>query len=767
VAGIEGVRAASPVLRRTVSVPAELDLGVSSLAVVGVDPETYESVRPYPLVEGRWLTAADSALTEAAVPTVMAASVADTMGLSVGDTFTVPSAAGEQLLELVGTIEAIVLPGAEEIHVPLDGAQAMFELPGRISEVDATFVAGVDRAAVEEDASALLGDRFVIGAISTESPLAAGFEVATYVFSVLGVLVLAMGGFIILNTFRTVVAERRHDIGMLRALGASRRTVLGTFLTESLLQGVAGTALGILAGHGFALLVNRLMEGFLRELVNISPGQVTYASSTWALAIILGIGVTVLSALVPARAAARISPLEALRPQVEDVYERGATHRAWVGLGLIVVALVGLLSGELAFVGLSALLMLVGFALAMPAVIRPVTTRVSALIEAIYRREGPVARANILRNPGRAASTASAVMISIALIVALVGMFASVIQGFTAYAEESTGSDFIVLPRNLLVGGGTVGAGPELIEAVRATGGIAEAASLRFAQSTVDGTAVQVIGVNPAGYTAVASFAFAEGSSADDLTALADDEAILNGVFAAQAGLARGETVELATPEGPKRFRVAAIGNDYVNAKIATAYVTQEVLARLWGVTTDVLILADGAEGFDGAATLAALKATVDEYPAFQLYDIAEWRAVQAELYAQMEGIYYVLALVLAVPSLLALLNTLTIGVLARTREIGMLRAVGSTRKQVKRMVIAESLLLAVLGMVLGVLAGIWLGYVIVSALNGMGLTMPYVFPWTGIALAVVVGLLFAALASLIPARQAARMDIIRALRWE
>lgn len=766
VARIEGVRAVSPALRRTIAVPRDSGLDASALVIVGIDPVTAPHVRPYPLAAGRMLRPSDESGTRTAA--MMSRELADKLGLRLGERFKLPSASGTTEFELVGTLDTPALPGSEEVIVSLPMAQRMFDVGDRISEIDAGFVSGADREAVQRAVRRAIGPDYIVGAVQTESPLSAGFQAASFIMNTIGVFALAMGGFIILNTFRTIVSERRHDIGMLRAVGASRQAVLGMFLLESLMQGLLGTGLGLLAGYGLAIVANNALGRMVEQIINLPPTDVQFTPATWATSILLGVGVTVLAALVPARAAARITPLEALRPAIGDVYEAAATKRGWAGLALIVIAVVGLLSGNTGLAGLSAVLLLAGLALGSSVAVKPLSDFFSRAIELVYRSEGGVARANLQRNPGRAAATASAVMISIALIVALVGTITSTIEGFGVYAEKSTGTDYLILPQNLLLGGGTVGAGPELRARVQDTPGIGDVATLRFANTVLNDTAVQVVGIDPKEYGRIAGFEYSKGSSEADLALLERDGTVLaNGVFTAQFGSGRGDTLRMPTPSGERRFRVVGVGNDYMNAKIPTLYVSQAALERWWGVTTDVLILADARPDADKAAVLRELTKTVAEFPSFALYDTAAWRKVQADLYAQMESIYYVLALILAVPSLLALLNTLTIGVLARTREIGMLRAVGGTRKQIKRIVLSESLLLAALGLSAGLIAGVWLGYVMILAVEGLGLTMPYRFPGVGIALAVAVGLSFAALAALIPARQAAKLDVIRALRYE
>lgn len=767
VAAVEGVSAATPVLRRNVALPLKPDYGTGTLSVSGIDPQTAGDVRSYPIADGRMLTGSDNEPGAAPVA-VIPASTAEKMGLEVGDELQVPSASGTTGFEVVGTIDSPVPPATDEIYIPLATAQMLFDAPGRVSAVDAAIEPSADRAQVEADAGAAVGDDFSIGAIAADSTLAAGFGAAQSIFNVIGVFALVMGGFIILNTFRTIVSERRHDIGMLRAIGASRQTILRLFLVESLLQGILGTSLGLLAGWGFAILGSKGMQNIAGDLMNIDTFGLSFSPGTWVAAISLGVGVTVLAAILPARAAARITPLEALRPQVGDVYEAAATRRAWVGLVLILLAIGGMASGVYALIALGAVLLLAGMSLAASTAIKPITDTFSKAIEAVYRREGFLARANLQRNPGRAGVTASAVMISLALVTAIMAMTSAVVEGYAEYAERATGTDFLVIPQNLMFSSGTVGADPEFANEVRATRGVGDVATLRYAPAVVGDLTVQVVGIDPDDYSRLASFRFSEGSSDADLAKLAGDGMLIaNASFRTQTQTAKGDTVEVRTPDGTKTFTIAGGGNDYINAKLPTMYVSQDTLEQDWGVTSDFMVLANAEEGADTAAVLESLQATVDRYPAFTLYDALAWQEVQSTLFGQLTSTYYFMAVLMALPSLLALLNTLAIGVLARTREIGMLRAVGATRRQVKRMVIAESFLLASVGTAAGIVAGVPLGYVIVKSIGAVGLEFDFVFPWVGIVVAAFVGLLFAALAAFIPSRQAAKLEVIRALRYE
>lgn len=769
VAEVGGVSAASPSVRKAIALPADSEL--TAITLVGVDPERVPNVRPMRVTDGRFLTPRDwqeSIGAKGSPAAVLPIDVAERLGVGVGDVFTIPSSAGTTELEIVGLVNVPVAPGGEEVFVPLKDAQSILDLDGRISEVDVAFEPGADREAVKRSVAERVGDTYSVSGPQAGSSLYASLQVGQFIMAMFGVFSLAMAGFIILNTFRTVVAERRHDIGMLRAIGASRRTILGIFLTESLLQGLLGTVLGLLAGWGLAAAAMAGINNVYAGLLNLPKSSAVFTPGNFAVSIALGIGVTVLAALIPARAASRITPLEALRPQLGDVHEPAAKRRAWVGLALTAAALAGLLSGEPGFVGVSALLFLVGLVLLTPVITKPVTDAFGRAIEFAFAREGGIARANLQRNPGRSAMTASTMMVSIAIVLGLLGVITSIFAGFIGYVDKSMGADYLFVPRNLLLQAGTVGAGEEFVRSVEEVEGVGDVATLAVANAGYKDGQVQVIGIDPVAYPRVASFQFSEGSAPRDMQRLFEDDTIMvNGIFAAQNGVAKGDRLRLDTPEGPKSYRVVAIASDYLNAKLATTYVSRDALAEDWGVSAAVLLMANAEPGADKGATLSQLETVAEDYPSFKLFDTDTWRQLQIDTFEQSMAAYYVIMAFLALPSLLALLNTLAIGVLARTREIGMLRAVGSTRKQVARMVVAESLLLAALGTLLGIIAGVWLGYVMTDAMNSVGFPMPYFFPWSGIVTSLVIGVLFGVLAAIIPARQASKLDIVAALKYE
>jgi putative ABC transport system permease protein len=463
-----------------------------------------------------------------------------------------------------------------------------------------------------------------------------------------------------------------------------------------------------------------------------------------------------------------VTPLEALRPVVPGAYERAARRRGIAGAVLLVLAALALLTGDFNLAALGTLLFLVGLVLVAPALVSPLARLFGRLLALIFAREGRLAEGNLARQPNRAAVTASALMVGLAMILALAGMVSSLFDGFMSYLDHSLHTDFLLMPASLVLSGGNVGAGPELVEAVRSVPGVTGATTLRLGTAAVDGATLQVIGVDPETYPRLSGLVFRYGDPEEAFAALGRERAIIvNGIFAAQRQVKVGDVLTLQTPEGKREYRVVGVGSDYLNAKLATGYISQANLERDFHQTADLLVMVEAAEDADMAAVEAKLREIVGRYPSFVLTEWRSFREEQQRAFNRSISLLNVMMVMFALPSLLAMVNTLTINVMERTREIGVLRAVGSTRRQVRRMIVAESLLLGALGTAFGILAGLWLGYVLMQGINVGGFVMSYYFPYTGLLLAVAVGLLIGVGAAVLPARRAARLDIVAALRYE
>ena len=765
---VQGVRALAGSLSRTVNIPAgyygRAQLG--ALSITGIDVAAAQSLRSYPVKAGRFLRSSDEAAT------VISANLAESLSLSLGAKLHLPTADGDVALKIVGLLPASARPGNEEVLVTLREAQKLLDLPNRINTIELNLdtTDQAERDVIERDLQAALGDDYTLGGLAGGSELLTSLQTGRAAFSLFGFLALFMGGFIIFNTFRTIIAERRHDIGMLRAIGASRRTIVGLILTEGLVQGTLGTLIGIALGYAMGAGILILMRSVFRDFLHLPIGEPVVEPQLFVITLLLGVGVTLLAGLLPALSASRLSPLEALRPAAAEPQQRRLGRSTLAGAGLLGLSLLGLFSGSARATALGGLLFLIGLVLVAPVLVQPIATVFSRLLALVVAREGTgeLAQSNVVRQPSRAAITASATMIGLAIIVAMGGLIWSLTGGFLGILQKSLGSDYLIMPPSVGVWRSNLGAKRDLADRLRATPGVAVVSTLRYAATAVNGKNVSLLGIDPEAYPRVASLNFQAGDAQSAYSALARGRTlIVNGVFAAQNSLSAGDSVRLATPTGQQEYRIIAVAGDYLNAKLPTVYVAQSNLQRDFRKSEDIFIQLNLTPTANAAAVEPKLKAILNDYPQFRLVSGKSYFEENRRLFNASFAAMYVLLAVLALPSLIALLNTLAIGVIERTREIGMLRAIGATQRQVRRIVITEALLLAAIGTAFGLLAGLYLGYVMILGLGSVGYPVAYVFPSGGLVAATAIGLLLGVLAALVPARQAARMNIVRALRYE
>ncbi len=776
---IDGISAIAGSISRPINMPTNFygrDKNITGLTLTGIDPVAAPALHDYTVTQGRSLKQGDGTVA------VISTSLADTLGLKVGDTLRLPATEGVAKLTIVGLRPSRPSFGNEEVLVTLPEAQKLLDMSGLVNNIEANLATQdtTAREAIVQQLQGQLGKNYRLNALTNESTLFGALQMAQVAFNLLGFLTLFMGGFIIFNTFRTIVAERRHDIGMLRAIGASRGTIMGLILTEGVVQGVVGTAVGLALGYllGAGLLV--LMAGAMQQFFSYKMGLPVIEPGMLVLSIGLGIGVTLFAGLLPAFSASRVTPIEVLRPSTGETVQRISRLGTIAGAVMIVVALLGLLSGSFELVALGGLLFLVGLVLVAPALVRPIANAFSLLIAAMFAREGTgeLAQGNITRQPSRSAITASATMIGLAIVVGAGGLMYSVTGSVKRLFTESMNSDYLLVPPSIALWQGDVGASQSLMNKIRSVPGIGTVSTLRYAQSEIPtssarGTGdiqIAVLGIDPATFPEVSGMDFQKGNAQQAYPALGEGRTIIvNGILAAQAGgLNVGDTVTLSTPSGQQDYRIVAIGGDVLSMKINTAYISQANMRADFNKAEDIFYQINLAQGANQATVDERLKTVVEDYPQFRLIATRQYLDEFAQQYDSIFAGIYVLLGVLSLPSLIAILNTLAIGVIERTREIGMLRAIGALRRQVRRMVIAEALLLAAIGTAFGLIAGLYLGYVFVQGLSASGIfKMEYSFPLAALVAATVVGLVFGALAALVPARQAARMGIIQALRYE
>jgi putative ABC transport system permease protein len=763
--GVEEVRVVAGVLRRQFSLPtlSRDSLGsTTQLQLIGVDPAAIQDVHPFVMSEGRFLQPDDTG--KAVLP---AGIVELAPQLGVGTTFPLITAGGLRFYTVVGLLAEQGDPSAPQIYVTLADAQAAFNQPGLINTVEVSVEAGADQTATAAAIQQALGDNYILNSPNDSTGTLAAMQIGFAMMDLLGALALFLGAFLIFNTFRTIVVERRHDLAMLRAVGATRRQITQMIVIESLIQGVIGTAIGLLAGLLLALAGVGAMGNIWATYLNRGTLELRVNAPAIIGAVTLGLATALLAGYLPARAAGRVSPLDAMRPATAASVQRAARWSLVVGVIVMVLAVLLLLTGSRGAVG-GALLFLIGMVVAAPGLVIPAARLFSPLLALWYAREGDLARGNLVRQPGRAAITGSTLMIGLATLVLMAALVTSFSSLITSLADANFSSDLILLPQSIAIYDNVIGADESLAAGLRDLPEVETVGTLRYASATSGGQSLQVLGIDPSDYPRVASFDFSQGQPDEVFAALGSGRnAILTSLALSSLRLNVGDDFVLQTAQGPQTYRVAAVGNDLFTFKVAVIFIAQANMAADFHKTEDIMLMLNLTPGADSTAALADVQGILTDYPQFTARLTGEYRQEIEETSMSTMGLFYVLALLILIPAALGLLNTLTINVLERTREIGVVRAVGGSRTQVRRIVTGEALLLGIFGAAMGVLAGVAMSYGFIGAFGTVGWKMPYAFPVMGIIAAIVVGVILALFAAILPARSAARLDIIRALQYE
>lgn len=774
VAAVPGVVSTASMISRLAALPVDHyatpdGREINAIQVFGVDMTTNDdtfnivTAGGRRLAEGRLLEAGDDQAV------LISEQFAEGLGIGVGDLARLPGASGWQNYQVIGLLDDPgLMLGQQQVFMTLPTAQDFLNTPNRINTIMGRYADDSDARAIDAAIEGMLSKGFELSPLEGGADIwAALLEFANVIFSMFGLLALAIAGLIMFNTFRTSVVERKRDIGMLRAVGARRKIVQRTILYEGLILAIFGTLVGMLLGVGFSFIARAGLSSLYVNFFGRPLGPPQFTLLTYGVTIIFGLGIPLASVLLPAHSASYVTPLEAMRPAT--VGQEAALKRSRLIIGLISLVLgsAGLLSGIFQLMALGSLLFLLALGMLGPMLISPITRTFSRVLNLVFGQEGGIAAGNIARQPRRASITASSLMVGLAILIGLGGMLASTYGGALRFLEASFRSDYILMP-SLLVTNDTVGAGPDLAETVKRLPGVEELTTLRQIDiKDPEGIGIRLVGIDPLKYASISGLSFLEGDESAYAAMKSGKTVIINGRFASQYGISIGDTFTLDGDHGPVTVQVAAIGLDYINMKLPTVFIEQDSLTREYGVRNDVFLMVNHETGADIEQLEDDLQAAVQNYPGFGIISRQQLWASQKQIANNATiGVNIMLSL-LATPAMIGLANAMGINVIERTREIGMLRAVGAKRRQIRRMVIAESLLLCLMGIALGVIAGIMLSFVMTGVLEFAGMRIPYNFPAAGVLTAIAAGLIFGILAALIPARRASDLEIVAALAYE
>lgn len=654
--------------------------------------------------------------------------------------------------------------GASLATFDTDTAQQLF-MGGKdtFTDIWVTAEEGTSQAALRDAVSKTLpaGFEAVTGDKAADEAASDVNEAVSFIGTFLLVfagVALVVGSFLIVNTFSILVAQRSRELALFRALGANRRQVTRSVVLEAIAIGLVGSTVGLGLGFVLALGIKALFATFGLDL---SGTALVFEPSTAVAAYAVGLLVTLVAAYLPARRAGRIAPMAALREDASAA-ESSIHRRVVFGTVLLVAGAAGMGLGLFSevdnavwWIGGGIFGVLIGTALTSPLVGRPVIALTGAFCRRAFGAVGVMAEQNAVRNPRRTAATASALMIGLTLVsmMAVVGQSAK--ASIDRTIDQSLAADYVV---SNAVG---VPFSPSVTDQIEQVPGVGAVARFRFAQWKVDGVGASVSAIDPAVFEKAYPIEMAEGRLAD----LTPDTVVLSDEWATSADARVGDTVEATLAGTTASFRV--VGVYRVSPGIGSPFLASLSAFDRLGVTpADNLAFVVREPGADAAAVTAGITKVIADLPTVTLKDQAEFAAEQRGPIDQMLYMIYALLGLAVVIAVLGIINTLALSVIERTREIGLLRAVGLSRRQLRTMLRLESVVISLLGAALGVGLGVAFGIALQRALSSEGidvLSVPVGQLAVFVGFAGVVGVL----AAVWPGRRAARLDVLKAITTE
>ncbi|WP_088319021.1 ABC transporter permease [Kineosporia sp. R_H_3] len=759
-AAVPGVKRVVPDLQGTALIAGKDGTAVRSGGAPGLgffwDPQG----QSFTLLDGRGPTKAGEVAVEKRT--------LELSGLAVGDTTQAVIGEHRQSVTIVGEVKfgAGTTFGATAVLVDAQTARTLFAPDGRVGDFQLEAADGTSEATLRAAVAKVLpadAEAITVTDFNEENQEALGTAlgfITTFLLAFAGIA-LFVGAFIIYNTFAMIVAQRTRELALLRAVGASRPQVRRVVLGEAFVVGLVGSAVGI----GFGVLVAAGAKAALRSFVGIDlSSDLPVDALTVATSLVVGTVVTMVGAYIPARRAARIAPVAAMRDDL-SIPAKGLRLRGTLGLsGLAVGAglvVTGVTRDDIAWllVGPGALLVVLGAIVAAPVIARPVIRVVAAPFAATLGVVGRLARENALRVPRRTATTASALMIGLALISALGVVAQSTKASVADLVAQEIRSDFV------LSAGGGVAVPTSVGPAVAALPGVQSVAdAVGFGVRSSDGEDLGASAGTAKGLGDNFDITMRSGS----LDAIDRGEIIVNGDTAAEQGWTTGSKVSLAVGAlGQKEYTVGGV---YAPMQIlATDIVVGEDLFEAAVPAAQRFnqgVFVKAAPGADLTALRAALVAEVKQFLVVSVEDGEEFQSTAAAGVNIILGILYALLLFSVVIAVLGIINTLALSVFERTREIGLLRAVGLRRRQLSGMITIEAVTTALFGALLGTALGVGLGVALQRGLKNQGLEL-LAIPWSTILVVLAASAFVGVMAAVLPTVRAVRLDILKAIATE
>ena len=686
------------------------------------------------------------------------AGLAETAGYAVGDSAPVLTDGPTTEFTIVGLVTydgKTSLAGETSIFFTEAAAHELLNRPDTYDEVVVAAEDGVSQEDLAERIAQVVpaGTETVTGTVYTEettSDVKEGLGFFSTFLLVFAAIALFVGAFIIFNTFSMLVAQRTRELALMRALGASRSQVIRSVLLEAVVVGALSSVIGLAVGIGVAELLKAIFATIGAELPD---GPTVIAARTVIASFVVGILVTAVAAVMPARRASKVAPVAALRDAATP--DRSLVRQTIVGAVLLAAGAAAmtkaLVDGGLWLLGLGTLLSFVGVALLSPLVSRPIAGAIGSLFT--RGLPGRLGRQNALRNPRRTASTAAALMIGLALVSAVSILGASLKATVEKVVNGAVSADLLLITQG-------PGFPDDVIDEVSGTPGVADVIGLKFDGVVVNDSTEFVTALDSAALGETLTLIEVDGS-VDTLT---PSTVLLSDAEAADLGVSPGDSVEMTFSSGATRS--FELGGTYERNELVGSYLLDASVAEDFRTDRNGVAMIQLSDGADVAAAREAIEEDTAAYPTIEVQDRSEFVASAGQQVDQIVAIISVLLLLSVIIAILGVVNTLALSVIERTRELGLLRAVGMARRQMKRMIRVEAVIIAVFGGVLGLAVGAVFGTALQQALKSEGVS-ELAFPVVRLAVFLVVAALAGVLAAWLPARRASRLNVLEAIATE
>ncbi len=728
-----------------------------------VDPNGTQQFNPLVLTSGTWPRGPHEIAIDK--------STADKKHYTVGNTIGAVARGPVQQYRITGVVklgDVSSIGGATMAIFDLPTAQKIFGKVGQLDAIDVAARQGISPAQLVAEIKPILPPTAQVRSGTQEA--AKQVQDTSAFTSILQKFLLAFGGialfvgiFVIANTLSITIAQRAREFGTLRTLGATRRQVMVSVIVEGGVIGILASVSGLFIGLGIAKGLEALFVSFG---IDLPHGNTIFATRTVIVSLVVGTVVTVLASLLPALRATRVEPIAAVREGVLPP-SRLARFGMPAALVTLAVALALLLFGGLATgasgvqrllaIGLGVVISFIGMALAAPKLVPPLASTLGWPGARFGGVSGSLARENAMRHPARTASTAAALMIGLALVTA-VGVLASGIKAtFEQAVDQQFLGDYALTSEN-----GFTPTGVASEQALRGVPGVLVVSGVRAGEGKVFGSHINVTGVEP-NVGRVIKITWKSGGPGVP-AALGDTGAFISSTYAKDHHLVMGSPIPLELPTGetvPLRvrgiFKAPSGGSPFGNVTISTS-----LFDRIYQEPQNVFAFINMAGGVTPQNT-AALTSALQEFPDAKIQTESAFKKQQEAGINVFLNLLYVLLSLSILVSLFGIVNTLVLSVFERTRELGMLRAVGLTRRQTRRMIRHESVVTALIGASLGIPLGVGLALLVGQALGSFTLAIP----WGTLIVFVIAAIIAGLLAAIFPARRAARLNVLAALQYE